>query len=240
MWDILREFLFLLVVFVSNVIQAITGFAGTMLAMPASMLLLGVNEAKASLNLIAFLTCLWITVRNYKQINKKEFLKITFFMIIGMIAGMLIFQVVSLSILLPIYAFLIILIALKNFFIHKKIPLPQTALCAVLLFAGMIHGMFVSGGALLVIYAATVLRDKTQFRATLSPVWVVLNGIMLTSHIYSGFFTSRVLLLCAASLVPVIGSVFLGNYLHKKIGQSVFFKITYILLLISGLLLLLG
>lgn len=39
----------------------------------------------------------------------------------------------------------------------------------------IIHGMFVSGGALLVIYATQVLKEKEEFRATVAPVWVVLN-----------------------------------------------------------------
>ena len=37
----MKELLFLLVLFVSNVIQAITGFAGTVLAMPPSVICLG-------------------------------------------------------------------------------------------------------------------------------------------------------------------------------------------------------
>lgn len=42
----MKELLFLLVLFVSNVIQAITGFAGTVLAMPPSVYLLGLDHAK--------------------------------------------------------------------------------------------------------------------------------------------------------------------------------------------------
>ena len=42
----------------------------------------------------------------------------------------------------------------------------------ILLAAGMIHGMFVSGGALLVVYATLVLKDKEEFRATVALIWV--------------------------------------------------------------------
>lgn len=42
-----NRILFLVVVLLSNIIQAFTGFAGTMLAMPASMLLLGMEKASA-------------------------------------------------------------------------------------------------------------------------------------------------------------------------------------------------
>ena len=47
----MKELLFLLVLFVSNVIQAITGFAGTVLAMPPSVYLLGLDHAKVVLML---------------------------------------------------------------------------------------------------------------------------------------------------------------------------------------------
>lgn len=54
----MKELLFLLVLFVSNVIQAITGFAGTVLAMPPSVYLLGLDHAKVVLNVMA-----WLAVR---------------------------------------------------------------------------------------------------------------------------------------------------------------------------------
>ena len=47
-----REILFFLILFGANLIQAITGFAGTLLAMPPSMQLLGVDEAKSVLKTV--------------------------------------------------------------------------------------------------------------------------------------------------------------------------------------------
>ena len=51
----MKDILFLIVLFVSNVIQAITGFAGTVLAMPPSAYLLGLAHAKVVLNAMALL-----------------------------------------------------------------------------------------------------------------------------------------------------------------------------------------
>ena len=45
----IRAILYLLVVFSTNVIQGITGFAGTVLAMPFTILLYGIDVAKPSL-----------------------------------------------------------------------------------------------------------------------------------------------------------------------------------------------
>lgn len=237
MSDLLRELLFFLIVFASNIIQAITGFAGTMLAMPASMMLIGVNEAKAILNVLGLASCLWLTIQNYKNINKKEFVKITLLMLMGMITGIALFQILPIGMLLNFYAVLIIAIALKKLFVKKEITIPKAAMVLVILAAGIIHGMFVSGGSLLVIYAVSVLKDKSEFRATLSPVWVLLNGYLMVNHIQAGFFTSHVTRMTLICLVPLAGSILLGNFIHNKINQEYFLKLTYVLLLLSGLLL---
>ena len=61
----MKELLFLFVLFVSNVIQAITGFAGTVLAMPPSVYLLGLDHAKVVLNVMAWLSGLMIAVTGF-------------------------------------------------------------------------------------------------------------------------------------------------------------------------------
>lgn len=234
---LLREGLFFLIVFASNIIQAVTGFAGTMLAMPASMLLIGVEQAKAILNVLGLLSCLWLSIQNYRNINRKEFIKITCLMLIGMLAGLAVFQLLPLAFLLRAYAVLILAIALKKLFIKKEIKVPKTCMTFVVLAAGVIHGMFVSGGSLLVIYAVTVLKDKSEFRATLSPVWVLLNGYLMVTHILSGYFTPHVTWLTLFCVAPLALSMLIGNKIHDKINQEMFLKLTYVLLLISGLLL---
>ena len=52
MRELWRSVLFLLTVFLSNTIQVITGFAGAMLAMPVSIRLIGLEPAKAILNIV--------------------------------------------------------------------------------------------------------------------------------------------------------------------------------------------
>ena len=168
----MKELLFLLVLFVSNVIQAITGFAGTVLAMPPSVYLLGLDHAKVVLNVMAWLSGLMIAVTGYRHINWKELLKMSAVMLVGMFAGIQICRIVkSENILLTIYGIIIVVVALKNLCIHTEKKLPDLILWIVLILAGIIHGMFVSGGALLVIYATQVLKEKEEFRATVAPVW---------------------------------------------------------------------
>lgn len=232
----MKEIIFLFVLFVANVIQAITGFAGTVLAMPPSMYLLGMDDAKVVLNVMALLSGLMIAVMSYHHMNKKELAKICVFMVVGMKIGIQICKAVpSEKFLLVLYGIIIILIAGKNLLYHQEHTLPKGVLLVVLLLAGVIHGMFVSGGALLVVYATQVLKDKEEFRATIAPVWVVLNSILLASQVRQGAFDNYNIRLILISVIPLFIATWAGKKLVKKVSQRVFLNLTYVLLLVSGL-----
>lgn len=216
-------------------IQAITGFAGTVLAMPPSVYLLGLDHAKVVLNVMAWLSGLMIAVTGYRHINWKELLKMSAVMLVGMFAGIQICRIVkSENILLTIYGIIIVVVALKNLCIHTEKKLPDLILWIVLILAGIIHGMFVSGGALLVIYATQVLKEKEEFRATVAPVWVVLNFFLMVTQFRSGLVGTADIRLICISILPLLIATWLGKKLVCKVSQKVFLNLTYILLLISG------
>lgn len=230
-----RELLVLLVAFLANIVEAITGFAGTMLAMPAAMLLVGVKEAKVMLNVVALFVSTTIAVKNRHSIHRREVIKITSLMLVGMAVGLYLFETLPVTGLMRIYGATIILIALKGLLMKKgEKALPQWVLVGVVLVAGVIHGMFLSGGALLVIYAVSVLKDKDVIRATLAPVWIILNLIILTQDAMVGNVTVQTLKLTVLCLPLVALAIVIGNQLHKKIKQGYFIRLTYLLLVVSG------
>ena len=231
----MRNILFLIILFTANVIQAITGFAGTLLAMPLSMMLIGVHEAKVILNIMAVLSCLILASKSRKHIQPKILLNIIAWMAVGMVFGIWIFEHLSLNILLPFYAIMIILIALKKLLIKNEIKMSKWMLNGVLLAAGIINGMFVAGGALLVVYASTVLKNKENFRATVAAVWVVLNTGLMISDFVQGYMTPGVIKMAGISILPLLLAIYVGNKIHERIDQKVFMKITYALLLASGI-----
>lgn len=232
----MKDLFVYLVLFISNLIQAITGFAGTLLAMPPVMKLIGVNEAKALLNAVAQISCFFIVCSSWKFINWKEFFKMFIWMIIGMIIGDYLFRLCPLKGLLILYGVMIILIALWKLFIHKTISLPSWMDYIIILGAGIIHGMFVSGGALLVIYASSKLKDKQSFRSTMALIWVVLGFYMTGIQIYQAHFNAHVLMLLCIGIIPVFLGTWVGSKLVERIKQETFMKLTYILLLLSGIL----
>src|SRR5690625_1343833 len=231
----ISELLFLVVIFIANTFEAMTGFAGTLLAMPASMMLLGLYEAKAILNIIAVTMCVVIAFSNYTYINWRELGKILIFMLIGMVAGMIVFEKLSADFLLNVYAIIVMVIAGRNLFVNTKVKSKASFYhLLIVVIAGIIHGMFLSGSALLVVYALITLRDKYEFRATIAAVWVVLDSIMLVNQIRLGYVDRDIITLTLYSILPLVGAVLLGNFLHQYIKQRTFFIITYILVFVSG------
>lgn len=233
-----KEIGILFVIFLANAVQALTGFAGTTLAMPWMIGPLGLTEAKTIVVTIACLSCIWMAIQTYRHINKKECLKITAWMLAGLFAGIEIYKRMPMDFLLTLFALVVIAIALKNLFVTKTIKIPAAGAVVLLLCAGLLQGMFVSGGALLVIYAANALPNKDEFRATLQPVWAILNAFIIWQSYQSGYYTTEVRHYLLWAIIPVGLAIVVGNILHSKINQALFLKATYLLLLVSGIILL--
>ena len=241
----IKNILFLIVVFLTNIIQCITGFAGTVLAMPFSVMLIGYDAAKAILNLLGLLASIYIVIICFKHINKKELAKMTGIMLVGMAAGMYLkrFFTANPSLLYKTLGIIVIVFAIMNavkFFRHKEDKtLPEPVSVILLVLSGVVHGMFVCGGPLLVTYASGKLKDKDEFRGTLSAVWIILNGILFVSDIIGGAFDAPTVKLMLISVAVLAAALVAGNLISKKMSRKVFLILTYLLMLISGVSLLL-
>lgn len=74
----------------------------------------------------------------------------------------------------------------------------------------------------------------------MTAVWVILNLELIINHERFGYITSDILTLTSIAIIPLIAAIVIGNILHKYIKQEIFLKITYTLLLISGVALLIS
>ncbi|MBO4380787.1 MAG: sulfite exporter TauE/SafE family protein [Clostridia bacterium] len=258
-----RYTLFFVVIFFANIIQAITGFAGTTLAMPFSIILVGGEEARVILNILGIVSSIGVVILNRKSIVWKEVLKICLVMGVGMAIGFVIihFANVPKQILYFILAGVILVFAaigVYNTFFKKEKTLeegeePQedkfavakeVGLIALLIAAGIVHGMFVCGGPLLIIYATKKLNGRDEFRATLSMVWIVLNTVNLVRDIIAGAFTAEnvghLMIVLAIALSTLLIAIIVGNLIAKKMNKKVFMIVTYVLMVISAISLILN
>lgn len=238
----LNDLLFYIVILIANIFQGITGFAGTVLAMPASLFLVGYGVARPILNVFGFLSGIYVFAGNRRHVDKNVLTRILVIMGIGVACGILIKSLVDIQarwlyILLGIF---VCIVACYGLCRKKEGPSVTASAGTILdgcllLTAGIIHGIFVCGGPLVITYLTDHLPDKTKFRATISTVWIIFNGIIMISDLLSGAFTLPVIeQLCIAAPFLLAG-MYIGSRLVQKMDQSFFMKLTYVLLLISGL-----
>lgn len=116
----MQELLFYLTVFLSNVIQAITGFAGTMLAMAPSMQFIGADMAKPMLTSFGFLICAVMAIRERRFIDWKTLTRMLVCMLAVLAAGMVLEHFLTLDRFLPIYGVFLIVYAIWRLLSHNR------------------------------------------------------------------------------------------------------------------------
>ena len=266
---------FLLVILLSNIIQGITGFAGTILAMPPSLMLVGYDTAKPVLNVLGLLSGIYVFAGHRKHVCWGELKKIVAVMAAGIVGGIFLkgFFAGRERALYALLGLFVVCLSLQG--LHKlwrdwlgtqedaaagaeaaaeakaaagakteeakaaaegKAAGPDKAGLYLLLgLAGIVHGIFVSGGPLLIGYLTKRIQDKVSFRATISTVWVVLNTIILLDDIRSGLWNPELVKIQVASIPFLLAGMAVGSRLYAKMSQRLFMLITYVLLFVSGI-----
>lgn len=226
--------LYLLLVFSFNFIQTIGAFAGTMLAMPFAILLLGAEQARLVLTAVGMLSCAYPIVRCRGRILWKEAAKIGIFMMIGIMAAQMFLKILYGPVVLFLYSFLVISVAVRNFVRTEPYVLPTAVDYFILLAAGLVHGAFLSGGSFLVIYAMRHFHGKDEQRATLSLIWLILNGSMLGMFIAQGQYGPENLYLVGIAMIPAVFGILTGDILQERLDQKRFRMFTNFMLILSG------
>lgn len=98
----------------------------------------------------------------------------------------------------------------------------------LLLLGGVAHGLFGTGGPLIVYAARAEIPDKTVFRSTLAVVWLALNTTLLASLYRAPTMYSAWM---AAAVLPGLVA---GNWLHRRLPPERFERAVWLLLLVAG------
>lgn len=109
---------------------------------------------------------------------------------------------------------------------------------ALLLGAGVVHGVFATGGPLAVAVIGRMLPTKAALRATLAVMWFVLNVIVCGRLIARGHLDGASLW-GSLQLVPaMVAGMIAGDLVHRRVAEGGFRKLVAVLLLVTGGLLL--
>lgn len=237
------EYLWILAIFIllAYTVEAVTGFGSIVIALSLGALLMPVPELLPILVSLNILMTGWLTSRLYRNIDFSLLLRrIIPLMLMGTALGYLLLPWLSERWLKPLFGMLILWFSARELWrLHHGglVQHPKWLTPPLMFSAGITHGLFASGGPLLVYALAGTSLDKARFRATLIAVWFMLNSSLTLAFWLDGRLQSALpTVLLLAPLLPL--GVWIGGKLHHQIDEGLFRKLVYCLLVITGIILL--
>jgi uncharacterized protein len=233
-----------LCIFLAWTIEAMSGFGSIVIALSLGALLLPMEFMLPVLVTLNVLSSAWMVWQHRQRIDFRLLLRTVLpAMLLGTGLGVLLQGMAPDRILKTAFAVLVLGFALRELWLIKRSavrashPPVQTQL--IVAAAGVTHGLFASGGPLLVHALAGRQMDKAAFRATMIAVWLVLNLVLCVTFTLQGKVQPQLGLIAAC--IPVIAfSVWLGSRLHHRLDEAKFRVMVYWLLVLVGAALLLS
>ncbi len=231
---------FALIVVAAYAVQTAIGFGSTLICVTFGAQLIGLQEVIHLVVPISFLQTGYIVLRHRDGIHWPLLLgRVLPLMAAGM--GFAFFLLTKVGGPWLGLAFGVMVLALSARDLHRlragdavvDKPIPRPASIAALFGAGVVHGIYASGGPLLVYAIGREGLSKRVFRSTLSMVWIVLNTILVSRFVLAGDYDQSVIfdVLLLVPTVPV--GVLVGEWVHHRVEERSF-KMAVLALLIAA------
>jgi len=228
------------IVFFAFMTQTATGFGAMLIAMALGALIYPVSTLLSwFIPLVILLSC-YLLYRDHSHIDWRILFKVILpGMLVGMVFGQYLFYSLDSIWLKKALGVIIILLAGRELLRREGSTPAKPPMLPWTLAAGVIHGIFATGGPLLVYALNGQGLAKKTFRGTLSMVWLLLAIVLLTSLIVSQKLTTAALpnIGILAAILPL--AIIVGEWVHRRINPVTFQKLVNVLLVASGLMLVL-
>ncbi|MFI8608922.1 sulfite exporter TauE/SafE family protein [Pseudomonas sp. NPDC077649] len=223
-------------------LEAVTGFGSIVIALSLGALLLPIDQLLPVLVPLNIGMTGYLVWRHRAQIDRPLLLgTILPGMLAGTALGYLLLPYLDAALLKRGFGLLILWFAGRELWRLRHaaaLPLRPAWLTRLLtLGAGLSHGLFASGGPLLVYGLAGTALDKARFRATLVTVWFSLNSLLTAAFLLDGRLQPALPQVLAYAPLLLLG-LWLGERLHRRFDERHFRLVIYCLLLVTGVLLL--
>ncbi len=252
------------IVFVAYTTQAITGFGAAVITVTLGAFLYPIDKLMALLVPMSMILNVYLTVRYFSAIDGPLFLRrILPIMGAGVVIGLLLFNLVAGSYLKIMLGLMIVILSAVEFWsmgLHRPRKAPASErdpaaiespssesgkakmtplLSGVVLAAGVIHGIYASGGPLLVYAMGRLGLSRAVFRSTLSIVWLIFGAVLTFEYGRAGRIDLEILRMIAFMLPTLPVGIVLGEWVHHRIDERRFRIGVFALLFMAGLSLLL-
>jgi hypothetical protein len=228
-----------LVVALGTCVQTTIGFGAMLVSVTLGSLMLPVGELVPVLVPVALTQTAIVAFQKHRSVVWPLLLRrILPLMGIGLVTTILLLDGEA-PWMKPALGVLILVLALRELLLGQRPREPsrrQAAASVVgIVAAGLVHGLFATGGPVLVWSLGQTTLDKAAFRATLTLVWLTLNTVLVGSFLVKGRADADTLLVSAALLPTAVLGIAAGHWLHDRVDEAPFRTVVWGALAVASL-----
>lgn len=240
--------LFGAILLVATIVQTVTGFGAMLVCVTVGALLMSIPEVVTLVVPLSLMQTTYIAVRHHSGIRWSLLLgRVLPLMGTGLVVGYLGFADAADGVgLRRAFGLMVGILAARELAglarVDAEAPgseerggAAELISGTALLGAGVVHGIYATGGPLLVYALGRERLVKHEFRSTLASVWLVLNVALAATFAAAGRY-DREMLTHLAMLAPVAPvGIALGEILHHRVDERRFKIAVFTLLIIVAL-----
>lgn len=240
--ELVHFILLALIVFLANIIGSATGFGTSLIALTFAVHLYPIDFLIPVMVPLLMVLGSFMVLQHGANIDRKIlFCRIMPLAGLGMPFGIFLFYYTDPGNLKTVFGFLVIIIAgmeLIRTLLRKgreqAPPLSATESTFWLLLGGVVHGLFSTGGPMIVYYASRRLPDKAGFRSTLAALWLTLSIVLFISHLATGKISQETSWFTVRLLPVIIVGIVFGEKLHNRLAEKSFRILVFSILVFAG------
>ena len=227
----------ILILMAAACLQGLTGFGYSLMSLPLLALLMPVRVAVPMLSVTSIFLNLLVFLKARRYADIRRILPLVIAGIVSIPGGVWILghaEEALLEVIIGVLVALSALLYLTGFRI--RIRRERLALVPVGVLSGLLNGMTTFSGPPVILFLANQQVEKNVFRANLALYFLILNIAAIPVFTGAGFLTGDIIQATLVRFPFVIIGAILGIYLSGRIEESLFRKISLIVLVLLGVL----
>jgi uncharacterized membrane protein YfcA len=213
--------------------ESALGFGGGLIAVPLLSFFLPVADA-VTFALIFQLLMGFLLVRIYKEVKQDILLTFLPAMVIGVLTGSLSLNFFSDDVIRLLLAVFILFYLARDWLKISQRPSGKRDPHLFGFGGGYITGMIGTGGPLYVMYFSKYIDNPRQFRATIVASFFITSLLRFPGYGLSGLLDVDIIVASFYTMPAFFISIWLGNRMHNKIPEKLFFNLIKGVLLVSA------
>ena len=231
------------ILFFGYAVQTVTGFGAGVIYLTLGAHFLGIDELVRLIVPISFLQTGYIAFVHRDGIHWPLLLRrVLPLMMLGMVVAFVFMGGVDSVLLVVVFGLWVLFLSSRELVqatrsdgAEQNRPIGKLGSFVSLVLAGLIHGVYATGGPMLVYAIGREGLSKHVFRSTLCVVWISLNVILVSRFAMAGDYDLDVLknMLMFVPTVPL--GIVVGEWIHRRVDEKLFQIAVYVLLIAAAI-----